>query len=216
MNASAKQRSMRKNMINNMRYSVSDMDYTRNPKEVDALTRAQNIKAASILLDKLYEQEVTRNTPEVVTGYTTNKTGKYIDTTMAGRTSIDMAPPPEWPFSEAEWVSATQVGPFNLISKVVGYVLHEQERQYRKHETMYEFGASAVDQDQLERLRNTKEKQIKINQRNWRKRVKDSCGLAETIYPASAPYVSSSDPHADVASSIISDYFADTSEEIDA
>lgn len=203
MNASAKQRSMRKNMLRNTRYSMEDMDFTRKPKEVDALTKAQNIKAASILLDKLYEQEVARNTPEVITGYTANKIGRYVDTTFTGRAPIDSTPPPDWPFSENEWVQATQVGPFGLIGKVTAYVLHEQERQYRKHEGLYEFGASALDPDQLERMRNNKEKQRKINTRNWRNRMKNATGIeaaevAPMPYNFSAPYTSSSDTYADI------------------
>lgn len=207
MDEQTKQRRIRSNVVMSNRYSAEDMDYSRKPKEVDALTKAQNVKAASILLDKLYEQEVTRNTPDVIKGYVDSKNGKFVDTTTTGRTPIDNTPPPDWPFSGHEWTQATQFGPFNLLSKVSGYLIHEQERQHRKHTTLYNVGVSGVDSEQVERLHKTKEKQRKVNQRNWRNRMKQPIELGPN--PASpVPYVSSSDPYATVAHDMVtgSDY----------
>lgn len=196
MSSSARQRRMRRETVNTARYAMADMDFTRKPKEVDALTKAQNLKAASILLNKLYEQEVARNTPEVIAGYYANKSGKYVDISNVGRTPIDSTPPSDWPFSETEWEMSTQNGQFNLLSKIVGYVLHEQERQYRKSQALYDFGTSAIDPAQLDRLRKTKEKHRKINQRNWRNRMKNPVQAEQELAPATVPYVSSSDPYA--------------------
>jgi len=187
---------------------MNDMDYARKPKEVDNLVKAQNLKAASILLDKLYEQEVASNTPAVVGGYSDNKVGKCIDPTAVGRPSIDTTPPVDWPFSEGEWQQATQYGPFGLINKVAGYVLHERERQQRRHEALFEFGTSAVVPEQLERLRKTKEKQRKIANRDWRNRMKNQenthprlvGSVFTTAYGANctaSPYASLSDPYGD-------------------
>jgi len=198
----SKQRRMRNNVIRSARFSVEDMDYVRKPEDVDALTKAQNIKAARILLDRLYEQEVTRNTPDVIKGYVDNKTGKYVDTVATGRTPIDPTPPPDWPLSENEWIQATQYGSFSLLNRVTGYMLQEQERQHRKHQTMYDFGASALDPEQVERLRKTKEKQHRINQRNWRNRMKQAVEVS-TTQEGPMPYVSSSDPYAEVATDLV-------------
>ncbi len=172
MNAS-QQRRQRNATMRGLQYNMEDMDYTRKPKEIDALTKAQNIKAASVLIDKLYEQEVARSTPAMITGYVDSKVGKYIDTTAVGRSPIDLTPPADWPFSETEWQQATQNGPFALINKITGYVLHERERLQRQHEDLHQFGTSAVDPEQLERLHKTKDKQRKINSRNWRNRLKN-------------------------------------------
>lgn len=146
-------------------------DYNYTSDTDSRLINGELVEAAAIMLQHAAIREKTRNLTKSVEAYESIKRGRWIDPDVGSYGNVEGIPPANWPLTPDEWQHFNQE---QLLTKAMTLIAHELERLEGLNADIHRHGAVALDREQLEQIKKSKELADRKIRQQWNRTKKEA------------------------------------------